>query len=135
LVLEREKMKNQNPIRGGGRPACLQTDKTTSIPIEYDGHLIESNICYCKIGLSSAETAALKKVRRRLFVRPNKVTLAETMRTLVLTAMAHFDTVCPLVLNDGWYARNEGFLGIERYQDNIIQRTFALKQVKGGRWV
>jgi hypothetical protein len=112
------------------------SNKVQTIPqvhTEYDGHICEANQWF-KLGLSRAEIAALKKIRERFYQNPKNKKLAAVLRALVLTSIAHFAEVHPIMYNDYTYAQKEGFGWPEIYQDELIIRRFQLKPSKGSRW-
>jgi hypothetical protein len=85
--------------------------------MEHSGHWIEGNIWF-NLGLSKTEAKMLKAVATRIF--DGKVTSALTARALLQAALAHYDVLEPLILQDAAYAHDEGFLSLDCYRSKVI---------------
>lgn len=73
---------------------------------ESAGDWIFGNIWF-KIGLSKTDAAILKTIGSKIFA--GKVNSAVVARRLLITALAHFDKINPLMLQDAKYAALEDF--------------------------
>jgi hypothetical protein len=113
--------------------AAGQTSNPKTIPVEYDGNIVARNYWF-KIGLSRPEIAALKKIRERFYHKPESKNLAATIRALLLTALAHYERIEPHRYNDVRYARREGFISTEMYQEELIIKRFELIHSAGDQW-
>jgi hypothetical protein len=122
----------KNSKNGSGRPSIPAKVKPAR-DVEYDGHITEKNLWF-KIGLSPVEAAALRKIHQRIYMKPAKKKLAETLRAMILTGMAHFDTLHEQIYSDAEYCRKEGFFANEHYLDEIIAHRFNLKPVGIDHW-
>jgi hypothetical protein len=85
--------------------------------MEYDGDMLYSNIWF-KIGLTKAEAPMLKTIGRRIFDKPVKS--ACVLRALLLSALAHYDKLEPMMFRDVAYSQAEGFLMTEIYLHGLI---------------
>jgi len=106
------------------------------------GHWVESNIWF-NIGVSKTEAAMVKSIAARLRQmnpRPPvanpiqmllcKKTSADSLRMLLQTALAHFDVVEPLMIQDMNHARQEGFRMDDFWRDIIAGQHVM---IGGGR--
>ena len=91
--------------------------KAAPQPMEYDGDQLYSNIWF-KIGLTKAESPMLKTIGRRIFDKPVKS--ACVLRALLLSALAHYDKLEPMMFNDVKYSQAEGFWMTEHYLHGVI---------------
>ncbi|HEX3989338.1 MAG TPA: hypothetical protein VHZ30_07885, partial [Verrucomicrobiae bacterium] len=66
--------------------------------------------------------------------KPRQVNLSNIIRTLVINSLAHYDSMLRLLTVDQDYARTEGFMGTEYYQEEIIKKAFGLKQTGISKW-
>jgi hypothetical protein len=91
--------------------------KAAPAKMEYDGDWLQSNIWF-KIGLTKAEAPMLKTIARRIFSKP--VSSACVARTLLLTALAHYDKLEPMLFRDVGYSQAEGFVMPDTYLHGVI---------------
>jgi len=96
--------------------------KATPMPMEYAGDMIEANIWY-KIGLTKAEAPMLKTIGQRIFNQP--VNSARVLRTLLLSALAHYDKLEPMMFGDVAYSQAEGFVTTDKYLHSVITGQHA----------
>jgi hypothetical protein len=120
--------------RKKGQPAQFtllpQTEDKTA-DFEYASHILAGNRWF-HIGLSPVEVAALKRIRERIWVKPEKETLGETMRAVLVTALAHYEAIGEHIAVDAQYARSEGFIWTELYQEELTARAFGLPSPRIG---
>ena len=103
--------------------------KAAPMPMEYAGDMIQANIWY-KIGLTKAEAPMLKTIGQRIFNQP--VNSARVLRTLLLSALAHYDKLEPMMFGDVAYSQAEGFVTTDKYLHSVITGQHAnLTQRKG----
>jgi hypothetical protein len=117
-------------VKKAHRKTTKAKAKAAPVTMEYDGDLIQCNIWF-KIGLTKTEAPMLKTIGRRIFGMT--VSSAAVLRTLLLSALAHYDKLEPLMFADGYYKRNEGFLTHSEYLHGVIasqQANIAPKNKK-----
>ena len=96
--------------------------KAAQVNMEYAGDWIQGNIWF-NIGLTKTEAPMLKTIGRRLFNKPVKSALV--LRMLLLTALAHYDKLEPMMISDAAYAQAEGFLTEDHFLHGIIASQHA----------
>ena len=96
--------------------------KAVPMPMEYAGDMIQANIWY-KIGLSKAEAPMLKTIGQRIFNQP--VNSARVLRTLLLSALAHYDKLEPMMFGDVAYSQAEGFVTTDEYWHSVMTGQHA----------
>jgi len=98
--------------------------------MEYDGDWVQSNIWF-KIGLTKAEAPMLKTIGRRIFNGPPKS--AAVLRMLLLSALAHYDKLEPMMFQDVRYSQAEGFFQTDSYLHGVIAGQHAKIAERKGR--
>jgi len=101
-------------------PVKLKPKATAKM--EYAGDWLQSNIWF-KIGLTKAEATMLKTIGRRIFNKP--VSSAEVARALLLSALAHYDKLEPMMFQDVVYSQAEGFWKTDMYLHGVIAGQHA----------
>jgi hypothetical protein len=102
--------------------------KGMPLKMEYSGHWIEGNIWF-KLGLSKTEAKMLKAVAGKIFCK--KAKSANVARVLLQGALAHFDKLAPLLIQDSDYAFQEGFVTTDCYVKSLVEQQLA--KIAGGK--
>ncbi len=115
-------MKKENQARKNGKGPSPETQaQTAENPVKKIGHPTAENEWF-NIGLSPVEVAMLKNIQARIFINPMGTTRAQTIRLLILGALAHYDTLGAVLFGDAEYLQNEGFECSEDFFEKMIQK-------------
>jgi hypothetical protein len=84
---------------------------------EYAGHSLLENVWF-RIGLSKMEAKMLKTVAEKNFVAGTSS--SKVARFLLQAALAHYDLIGPLLIQDERYCRSEGFMLMDVYMQGLV---------------
>ena len=109
-------------MSAGKKSPAKSKARAGSVKWEYAGDWLRGNIWF-SVGLAKTEAAMLKAIGRRIF--RGRVSSACVARLLLLHALAHYDKLEPLILQDATYSESEGFCITDDYLHGVIAGQHA----------
>jgi hypothetical protein len=107
--------------------------RKSQIKAKYAGHTIESNIWF-KIGLSKTEVSMLKAVAVHGGMFVGNAPSAFIARALLQAALAHFNVLKPLIIQNIANRNDDGFLTMDSYLKGVIAHQCAKLCTRAARY-